>query len=212
MNQQTLNTLHQDSIRFVQDRQTHGTPFGHFNHCQHAFAKDELSALTVGLELWKMLGIPLSDTDLTYTHQPMQDMQSAETGLMIDPSWEGRLRPEGDSMLVSGDTFFTRCTICALWAWDRQLIHPVAYLQALNPSQLLPCIYWGRGGHAHFTLWDLAVLLTHNQHIAAPGADQLFHSFLKAVEAKQDPATGLWLNGDPAEALTPSINCSFHTV
>jgi hypothetical protein len=56
------------------------------------------------------------------------------------------------------------------------------------------------------------VLLKHNRSLGVSGAAELHDSFLEAVAAKQDPATGLWINGDPADALTPSINYTFHTI
>ncbi len=212
MNATLLHMLARDATRFLLTRQTSGKPFGHFNQCEHAVVDDEVSALTVGLELWRMLNLPLSKGDLRYTRQRLQNMQCPETGLLIDTSWNGRVRPEGAPMLVSGDSFFTRCAVCALSAWGMQLLHPVAYLQALTPAQFIPCLYWGRGGHAPFSLGDVAVLLHHNLERDVPGAECLYRSFLEAVRDKQDPSTGLWLTGNSAEALTPSINFTFHTI
>ncbi len=203
MNTALLQSLRNDAIRFLKSRQTSGKPFGHFSQCAHAFASDELSALTVALELWKMLGIPLPDSDLTYVHKRIQSMQHPDTGLLIDPAWHGRLSDEGAYMPTTGDSFFTRSAVCALEAWDLHLKRPVAYLQQLTPNEWLPCILWGRGGHDPFALGDLAVLLKHNRSLGVSGAAELHDSFLEAVAAKQDPATGLWINGDPADALFP---------
>jgi len=212
MKQDTLQKLKEDAVRFVITRETPGKPLGHFNQCQHAVVKDELSALSVALELRKLLGLPFTASETSYIHQRMIGMQNPDTGLLADPSWKGRLREDGMQTLTDGDSFFTRCGICALWAWGLELPGPIAEYLDVKPEDLTARIAWGRGGHHPFSLGDLAVLLQHNLKLGSPGAEELHRAFLRAVTDKQDSVTGLWMNGHPGEALTPSINHSFHTV
>lgn len=212
MNQSILDRLAADASAFVQARQTLGKPFGHFNQCAHAFADDELSALCVALELWKMLGLPLADADVERVACRFAAAQHPQTGLIIDPSWEGRMAEEGADKLCGGDSFFTRSAVCALRAWGQQLAAPVAYLRGVAGEDFAQRIIWNRGGHHPWSIGDLAVLLLHNKSLQVPGADRLFEELLRLSAAQQDPDTGLWLADDSAQALTPSINLTFHTL
>jgi hypothetical protein len=212
MNSQILDQLVTDVSAFLQTRRTPGMPFGHFNQCVHAFAADELSALCGDLEIWKMLGLPLTDTDLDHAVSRFAQSQHPETGLIIDPTWEGRLNPEGSEMLIYGDSFFTRSAVCALRAWGRRFPRPVTYISEIAASDLPDRILWNRGGHHRYSIGDFAVLLLHNKESGVPGAEELYQKLVEATESKQDPATGLWLWGDPKASLTPSINLTFHTI
>ncbi|GEM_PF-2611939 len=208
-----LERLRQDAIRFLLSCRSAGTAFGQFKLCAHAYAEAELSATNVALELWRMLDLPLSAGDRRLAIQQLQQGQHPESGLMLDPSWEARLKdPASTRMHVVGDSFFTRCAACALWAWDAALPFPVAYLADMPVDELPTAIRWGRGGHDPFSTGDLGVLLYHNERLQVPGASALRRVFLSELAAQQDVRTGLWLNGNPEEALTPSINFSFHSI
>lgn len=212
MNTSLLQTLRGDAIRFLRTRQSPGKPFGHFNQCAHAYADDELSALSVALELYAILGVEVPDSDVAYCLERLNGMQHPETGLLVDPSWKGRLNDDGQYMLHEGDSFFTRSAICALKAWDQHLALPIRYLEDLDTDTLAKRIIWGSGGHHRYSLGDLAVTLEHNVQLNIPGAKELQDAFLDQVKAKQDPDFGLWIREDPAYALTPSINFTFHTI
>jgi len=212
MNLQILDQLVAAVSAFLEARKTTGMPFGHFSQCAHALAADELSALCVALELWKMLGLPLKDGDLDYAVSRLRQSQHPETGLILDPTWEGRINPEGADKLIHGDSFFTRTAVCALRAWGRRFPRPVACVSQMTTSDLPDRILWNRGGHHRYSIGDFAVLLLHNKELGVAGAGELYQKLVEATESKQDPATGLWLEGDPADALTPSINLTFHTI
>jgi hypothetical protein len=210
MTAETLETVRLRVEAFLKSRQTPGRPFGHFNQCAHAYADDELSALCVALELWKMLGLPLSREDLDYAIARMVAMQDSESGLVTDPTWDGRKQPEPIEGVGTGDSFFTRSAMCAVRAWGKQLPVPVSYLARETSDSLLRKVLWQRGGHHPWSIGDLAVLLLHNRELEVPGADELHAAVCAETLRRQDPTTGLWPAGE--EALTPSINLSFHTI
>jgi hypothetical protein len=212
MDRETLKTLHAGACDFLRARRTPGKPFGHFKLCAHAFADDELSALCVGLELWKLLGLELDECDLDHAVARMAAMRNPHTGLLADPAWRGRLPAEAEALLRDGDSFFTRSAVCALRAWERPLPGEIAVLRDLDAGSLPGRVRWERGGHDLFAVGDLAVLLLHNAEVGVAGAGELHRAFLAAAAERQDPGTGLWLQGDPRDGLTPSINLTFHTV
>jgi hypothetical protein len=212
MKQADLERIKSDVAGFLDARRTPDHPFGHFSQCAHAYAPDELSALCVALELWKMLGLPLDEAGLVYAAGRLQESQHPETGLIRDITWAGRMDAEGADKLLEGDSFFTRSAVCALRAWKRCLPRPVDYLIRVSPEEFAEKVLWNRGGHHPWSIGDLAVLLLHNTELGTPGANRLYEDLLELSGMLQDPETGLWLDGDPRKALTPSINLTFHTI
>lgn len=204
---------------FLRARQVEGTPFGHFNLCASAYAADELSGATTGIELWKMLRLPVDEKDLSAAHDYLSSLQM-ESGLLHDPAWGGRVLDAYPGLSGAGDSFFTRSAIAALKAWGLRLERPILYLREQPIEAILAQIKFDRGGHDPYSIGDLAVLIDHNAALGVAGAEALQDGFLQIIRARQDMASGLWV--EPMEERsrihaedgpwTPHINRTFHTI
>jgi hypothetical protein len=213
MKPETLQHIHSEAVRFVKSRQSPGMPFGNFNQCRNAFAVSDFSARCTGLELWKALDLPFQKDALEEAFRSLRAFQDQYSGLVCIPEWIQQETYRSFMHTWNGDSFFTRSAVCTLNAWETDpLDHPVAYLRRLKPAEIPQSVHWERGGHHPFSIGDIVVLIRHNQRLGIPSASRQLEVFLKEIEKRQDPETGLWLADDTKSSLTPSINLTFHTI
>ncbi len=181
-----------------------------FSFCEQALVPVELNATTCGIELWVMLGLPLSSVEKTEWINHLQLLQNPQTGLVADPTWKNRQAAGNDSRLRDGDTFFTMTSAAALEALGAHFRHPIAYLAKENAGTLSQRTDWIGGCHHPYTVGDYGRLILANLRLGVPGAEGQWRWLNTALHEQQDSATGLWPSGGVTAPFTPSINRTFH--
>lgn len=191
------------------DRQRRGRPVGVFSLCDHATVDAELNAATAGIELWTMLGLPLTEVERREAIVHLRRFQLPHSGLVRDPTWDARERSVPACRSAAGDTFFTMTAQCALESLGSGLAHPVAYLG--QPSRRLgDQIAVDRGAHHPWAIGDLSTLLRLNHSLGVAGSKRALDDIDLLLLETQDPDTGLWNAPTAGDPLTPSINLAFH--
>ena len=173
--------------------------------------QSELNATTVGVELWAMLRLPLSDEERRDWLAHLCGYQIERTGLVADDTWRGRQLTPDAAQVDDGDTFFTMTTTAAVESLGGRLPFPVRYLADLSPDELLDRIDWEWVAHARWGVGDLAPLVRHNRELGVAGADDQWSSISRMLVEAQDP-TGFWPAGSIAGPPTPHINRTFHVL
>ncbi len=204
-----LDEIKSRAADWLDRRQVAGQPFGHFQLCAHAEVADELNAATGALELWVLLGLPLTDEQREQAVAHLQSFQNPATGLVIDSSWSIRQIKSNPRQSIDGDTFFSMTAVSALEALGATFLHPVRFLAQLSPEQLLKQTDLLAGAHTPAAIGDYAALIRTNQALNVPGADAQWEAVCRNLQERQDPVTGLWPAGEPGP-LTPWVNRAFH--
>lgn len=181
-----------------------------FNFCENALAPVEVNATTCGVELWMMLGLPLSAAERKSWVEHLQSFQNLHTGLVLDPSWQGRQANPNPSQLLEGDTFFTMTGAAALEALGAGFRHPIDYLAKLDAGTLAQRTDLLCGAHNPYGVADYGRLILENRRLGVAGADEQWHWLSRFLHEHQDRASGLWPLGRVTKPLTPFINLSFH--
>lgn len=194
---------------WLPQRQTPGQSFGHFQLCPHAEAADELNAATGALELWVMLGLPMSAEHHRQAVAHLLSFQNPLTGLVVDPSWAARQVSPNPSQLSEGDTFFTMTTTAALRALGAGFTIPARYLADTPPGELLTRTDLAGGCHNPFTVGDYGGLIQTHIRLGVPGAVEQWKAINRHMQVHQDGETGFWPAGQ-TERRTPSVNRAFH--
>ncbi len=203
-----LAQVKSEAVRWLQGRRRQDG----FSFCEHAFTASELNATTGGVELWTLLGLPLTADERGGWVRRLQSYQNPETGLVTDPTWQDRQINRNPSQLKDGDTFFTMTCAAALEALGACYDHPVAYLQDLSAERLVASPDWGIAAHHPFAIGDYGRLIRVNLALGISGAQDQWEALLRCTAEWQDPLTGLWPAGHERTPLTPAINRSFHVL
>jgi hypothetical protein len=182
-----------------------------FGLSEGAIVPVELNATTGGVELWVMLGLPLTEQERESWIEHLAGYQREHSGLVVDPTWRGRQRVENLEQLSHGDTFFTMTTAAALEALGGKLRHPVAYLAEASVPDLQASLSWEWIAHAPFGVGDFAPLVRHNARLGVVGADEQWDWIDGMLIGTQD-LSGFWPRGEIAGPLTPHINRAFHVL
>lgn len=199
-----------DVIKWLVLHQVPSQPFGHFVTANHSFVSDELDAATAGIELWVMLGLPLSEEQRIEAIQHLRSYQNPLTGLVIDPTWRGRQLYENLETLEKGDTFFTMTTCEALKALESEFTFPIKYLADLAPADLIAKTDPAISALNPFAIGDYAALIFENIHLGVAGAAEQRKALFNFIQQEQDQLTGLWPRGQVTFPYTPAINRAFH--
>ncbi|NCN42336.1 hypothetical protein GW916_13930 [bacterium] len=206
-----LKQIRQTVGSWLQERQVEGKPYGVFQLCAGAYAKEgELNGSTGALELWVMLGLPLSMEQRESAIRTLKGYQNPDSGLVFDSSWTQRQANPQAKDPQEGDSFFTMTTSSALRALGSRFDYPVRYLSELTPDHLIERTQIGVGAHNPFALGDFGELVGLNIQLSVPGASDQWNRLLTYLAENQDPETGLWPVGKIVPPYTRHINRSFH--
>ncbi|MCG2784166.1 MAG: acyltransferase [Anaerolineae bacterium] len=205
-----LARIKNDVADFLQQRQTKEQPFGHFQASEHAYEIDELDAATAGIELWLMLELPLNEHQRQEAIQHLKSYQNAETGLVVDQTWQERQIYSNPDKLSNGDTFFTMTVIEALTALEAHLDYPVRYLETLLPDKLIAKTQLMYSALHEYSIGDYAVLVEHNRRLGIQHSSEQQNAIFELLKNAQDPLSGLWPKGNVLPPYTPAINRAFH--
>jgi hypothetical protein len=188
-------------------------PFGRFKLCEHAFADDELNAATTGIELWVMLGLPMTQPERRAAIAHLSGYQT-RTGLVVDPTWRARRLTAPAERLEAGDPFFTVAVFWALRALGARLSRPVGYLAQTPADIVAERLRPLTGAHDHFAIGDCAALIEANESLGVPGAGSQRRAVFEALEQLQDRAVGLWSRDlEPIRPpYPPAVNLGFHVL
>ncbi len=188
-----------------------GKPFGVFQLCANAFSQDgELNASTGALELWVMLGLPLSDNERKSAIQVLKAYQNRDSGLVTDPSWKSRQLGADSREADRGDTFFTMTSSSALKALGSRFDYPIRYLSEMTPEALINKTRITTGAHNPFAIGDFGELVRLNVQLGVTDASRQWERLMSYLVDIQDTQTGLWPRGQTYPPYVPHINRSFH--
>jgi hypothetical protein len=200
-----LARIHSRAVSWLPQRLAPGQPFGHFQLCPHAAVPDELIAATSALEVWVMLGLPMSDLNQRQAAAYLLSFQNSGSGLVSDPSWAGRQTQPDSCSIDMIEPFFTLAALAALRALGAGLPIPARYLTALLPGELLNRTNLATAGHHPLAVGDYGELVYLHVGLGVPYAAEQWKAINRHLQVHQDLQTGFWAV-EPEGSLTLAIN------